>query len=365
MADNRLTIGITQGDTNGIGWEVILKTFADPRMCEVCTPVIYGSERAAEYYRRSISDLDNFQFNICDSATSARRGKVNLVPCGDPDLRVDAGRQTKEAGAAAAEALNIATEDLLDDVIDAVVTAPIDKKVMQSDDFAYTGHTEYFADKLGGEPMMIMCSDRLRVGLATVHLPLSKVAETISKEMIVGRLNQLREALKQDFGVVEPRIAVLSLNPHNGDNGLLGAEEEEIIKPAVLDACEGGVLAFGPFSADGFFASGNYERYDAVLAMYHDQGLAPFKVISPDGVNFTAGLSKVRTSPDHGVGFDISGKDKADPQSMRNAVFTAIDIVAKRRAWAEWSANPLERFERDKGRDVSVKDLKLPEESED
>ena len=365
MSDNRLKIGITQGDINGVGWEVILKTFADSRMCEMCTPVIYGSEKAAEYYRRTLSDAEIPSFNVCQSAADARRGRLNLVPCGDQDLRVETGRRSETAGKAAVAALERAAAELIDGELDAVVTAPIEKSSVQSDGFKYNGHTEYFADKLGGEPLMMMCSDRLKVGLVTVHQPVAEISRSITTEKIVARLVQMRETLKSDFGVVEPRIAVLGLNPHCGDNGLLGGEEAEIIKPAVERAYADGVLAFGPFAADGFFASGAYSRYDAVLAMYHDQGLAPFKVISPDGVNFTAGLSHVRTSPDHGVGFDIAGTGKADPASMRNAIFAAIDIVRRRHAWEAWNANPLPRFERDKGRDVSIKDLKLPEPAED
>ena len=365
MSDNKLKIGITQGDTNGIGWEVILKTFADSRMGDVCIPVIYGTDKAAEYYKRTLADTEIPAFNICHSADEARRGKLNLITCGDPDLKVETGRRTDAAGKAAADALLKAVDDLAQGRIDALVTAPIEKSTIQRDAFRFTGHTEFLADKLGGEPLMLMCSDRLRVGLVTVHLPLSEVAQNISEEIIVTRLQQLRTTLKSDFAIVEPRIAVLALNPHNGDSGLLGNEEKEIVKPAIDRACTEGVLAFGPFAADGFFASEAYTRYDAVLAMYHDQGLAPFKVISPDGVNFTAGLSHVRTSPDHGVGFDIAGKGKADPASMRNAVYAAVDIVKRRRAWQELTANPLPRFERDKGRDVSVKDLKLPEPTED
>ncbi len=357
MSETRLKIGITQGDTNGIGWEVILKTFADQRMTELCTPVIYGSEKAAEFYRGTIEELENIQFNICTSVGEAKRGRVNLVACGDDDLHIEPGKLSSEAGKAAVDALLKATEDLRNGEIDAMVTAPFDKESVQSETFHYTGHTEFLAAALGGEPLMIMCSDMLRVGLVTIHVPVSEVSAEISQEKIVSRLVQLHDSLIQDFGIVRPRIAVLALNPHAGDGGLLGHEEQQTIKPAIVEAYEKGILAFGPFAADGFFANGAYMKYDAVLAMYHDQGLAPFKTISPDGVNFTASLSEVRTSPDHGVAFDIAGQDKADPQSMRNAVYAAIDIVTKRRAWEEWTADPLQRFERDKGRDVNVKDL--------
>ena len=362
MSEYKLKIGITQGDTNGIGWEVILKTFTDSRMVELCTPIIYGSDAAANFYSKSIADFEAIQFHFCESAEDAKRGRVNLVRCGGRDLAIEPGKATAEAGKAAVSALKAAVADLKRGKLDAVVTAPINKESVQSDEWHYTGHTEFFAKEFEGEPMMIMCSDRLRVGLVTIHIPVSEVSANITKEKIVADLATLRQTLKEDFGVVEPRIAVLALNPHAGDGGLLGQEEQEIIKPAIVEAFEGGTLAFGPFPADGLFANGGYAKYDAVLAMYHDQGLTPFKTISPDGVNFTAALPIVRTSPDHGVAYDIAGRDKADAQSMRNAIYEAIDIVERRRAWQEWSANPLQHFEREKGRDVSVKDLPQTEE---
>ena len=254
--------------------------------------------------------------------------------------------------------LRAAVEDLKAGHIDAVVTAPFDKETVQSDDFRHTGHTEFFGEAFGGEPMMIMCSDVLRVGLVTKHIPVSEIARSISREKIVRDLETLRRSLIEDFGIVEPRIAVMALNPHAGDGGLLGREEEETIRPAIVEAFNKGILAFGPFAADGLFAGGGYARYDGILAMYHDQGLAPFKSLSPDGVNFTAGLTAVRTSPDHGTAFDIAGQDRADAQSMRNAIYTAIDVVQRRRAWAEWTRNPLPRAEREKSsRDVSLKEL--------
>ena len=297
MSDNRLKIGITQGDTNGIGWEVILKTLADSRIAELCTPVVYGSPAAAGYYRRCIADLEEIAFNTVSSARDARRGRVNLIACGPQELRIVPGEPSPEAGRAAVEALQAAVRDLKEGTLDALVTGPIDKETAQADDFRYTGHTEYLAAELEGSPMMLMCSDRLRVGLVTTHLPLAEVSAAISRAKITEALDRLARSLVADFGVVKPRIAVLALNPHAGDGGLLGREEEETIRPAVNDAYAAGVLAFGPFAADGFFASGNYAHYDAVLAMYHDQGLAPFKTLTPDGVNYTAGLCEVRTSP--------------------------------------------------------------------
>ena len=364
MPENKFKIGITQGDTNSIGWEVILKALADPRMTELFTPVVYGSPKAAAYYRNTVAEIEAFSFNPVASAAEARRGKANLVTCGET-ADIAPGKPTPEAGRAAVEALCAAMRDLKAGHLDALVTAPFDKETVQADDFRYTGHTEYLAAELEGEAMMILCSDVLRVGLVTKHIPVSEIARNITKERIVRDLDTLRRALIEDFGIVEPRIAVMALNPHAGDGGLLGREEQEIIRPAIVEAFSKGVLAFGPFAADGLFAGGGYAKYDGILAMYHDQGLAPFKSLSPDGVNFTAGLSAVRTSPDHGTAFDIAGKDKADPQSMRNAIYAAIDIAEHRRAWAEWTRNPLQRAERDRGgRDVSVKDLPQTEKED-
>ena len=364
MPEHKLRIGITQGDTNGIGWEIILKALADPRMTELFTPVVYGSPKAAAYYRNTVAEIEAFSFNPVASAAEARRGKANLVACGET-ADIAPGKPTPEAGRAAVEALCAAMRDLKAGHLDALVTAPFDKETVQADDFRYTGHTEYLAAELEGEAMMILCSDVLRVGLVTKHIPVSEIARNITKERIVRDLDTLRRALIEDFGIVEPRIAVMALNPHAGDGGLLGREEQEIIRPAIVEAFSKGVLAFGPFAADGLFAGGGYAKYDGILAMYHDQGLAPFKSLSPDGVNFTAGLSAVRTSPDHGTAFDIAGKDKADPQSMRNAIYAAIDIAEHRRAWAEWTRNPLQRAERDRGgRDVSVRDLPQTEKDD-
>ena len=358
MPENKFKIGITQGDTNGIGWEIILKALADPRMTELFTPVVYGSPKAAAYYRNTVAEIEAFSFNPVASAAEARRGKANLVACGET-ADIAPGKPTPEAGRAAVEALCAAMRDLKAGHLDALVTAPFDKETVQADDFRYT------AAELEGEAMMILCSDVLRVGLVTKHIPVSEIARNITKERIVRDLGTLRRALIEDFGIVEPRIAVMALNPHAGDGGLLGREEQEIIRPAIVEAFSKGVLAFGPFAADGLFAGGGYAKYDGILAMYHDQGLAPFKSLSPDGVNFTAGLSAVRTSPDHGTAFDIAGKDKADPQSMRNAIYAAIDIAEHRRAWAEWTRNPLQRAERDRGgRDVSVKDLPQTEKED-
>ena len=272
MSQTTYRIGITQGDPNGIGWEVILKALSDARMTELCTPVVYGSPAAAEYYRQTIAELEPIAFHTVVSAHEARAGKVNLVACGQTG-RIEPGQATAEAGRAAVEALQAAMHDLKEGRLDALVTAPIDKETVQSDAFRFTGHTEWLGAELGGEPMMILASDRLRVGLVTKHIPVSEIARSITREKIVADLHALRRTLREDFGVVEPRIAVLALNPHAGDGGLLGHEEEEVIRPAIVEAYRAGVLAFGPFAADGLFAGGGYAKYDGILAMYHDHGL--------------------------------------------------------------------------------------------
>lgn len=354
---NKLKIGITQGDTNGIGWELILKVLADGRITELMTPVIYGTSSAAAFYQKRLKDVEPVRLNTVSSAKAAAAGKANIVECGPSDLSITPGKPSKLGGEAAAAALRAAIEDLKRGDIDALVTAPIDKEMIQSEEFNFTGHTEFLAQELDGTPLMIMTSELMRVGLATIHIPVSEVAQHLSQALIVERIEQINASMRQDFGVVRPKIAVLALNPHAGDGGLLGTQEQEIIKPAIVEAYEAGILAFGPFAADGFFASGQFKNYDAILAMYHDQGLAPFKTLTPDGVNFTASLAKVRTSPDHGVAYDIAGEGKADEQSMRNAIYEALDIVRRRREWSEWNKNPLEHFEREKGRDISIKDL--------
>ncbi len=361
MGDNKMIrVGITQGDINGIGPEVIIKALADSRMCELFVPVIYGSSKVFAYYKRSLADGETFSFQIVDDARDARPRRINLVDT-EGDVRIEAGTSTAEGGAEAVKALRMAADDLAEGIIDVVVTAPINKENVQAAGFGFTGHTEFFADRFGGEPLMVMCSNLMKVGLVTIHVPVSAVSGMITKERVEERIGQLRRMLKEDFAVVEPRIAVLGLNPHAGDGGVIGVEDTEIIKPAIQDASDGGTLAFGPFAADGFFASGNYRKYDAVLAMYHDQGLAPFKTLCPAGVNFTASLPVVRTSPDHGVAYDIAGKGVADCSSMREAIYLAIDVYRNRQCFAEITANPLRRYERERGADVSVKDLKLPE----
>ena len=367
MSENKiLKVGITQGDFNGIGPEVIIKTLADSRMAELMTPVIYGSSKVFSFYRKGIEEAEAFSFQVINSAREARGKRINLIETVRGDVKVEPGESTKESGEGAVAALKMAVEDLKKGDIDVLVTAPINKENVKAAGFAHTGHTEYLAAEFGGEPVMVMCSDLMKVGLVTIHMPVSEVSASITKEQVKRKLEQLKDMLVSDFRVIEPKIAVLSLNPHAGDGGLLGTQEQEIIKPAIEEAWKEGVLSFGPFAADGFFAAANFRKYDAVLAMYHDQGLTPFKALTPYGVNFTACLPVVRTSPDHGVAYDIAGQDKADPDSMREAIYLAMDVFRNREWYGGISADPLPHYERDRGADGYVRDLKLPEtESED
>lgn len=350
----KIKVGITQGDTNGIGWEVILKSLADPRMAEMITPVVYGSRGAAEFYKKLSEETAQIQFHTVQSAKQAGHKGISLVNTDTDKETVEPGIPTPASGAAAVKALRLAVADLKEGVVDVLVTAPISKENSQGAGFGFTGHTEFLAAEFSGEPTMMMCSEAMRVAFVTAHMALADVPGAISKQKIVEKLRRLRKTLIADFGVVEPRIAVLSLNPHAGEGGMLGTDEQEVIKPAIAEAYGENILSFGPFAADGLFLSGEYLKYDALLAMYHDQGLAPFKALSPDGVNFTAGLDIVRTSPDHGTAFDIAGKDAADPSSMRNAIYMAVDIFRNRRAYAEMTLDPLKHYEREKGADITL-----------
>lgn len=335
---DKLKIGITQGDTNGIGYEVILKMLEDPRIADLCTIIVYGSAKAAAFYRKAM-ELPPVQFQRIDTADDARDGAYNIINVVGEDLKIEPGVPSEAAGKAALAALDSAVADLRAGTIDALVTAPIDKHSIQSAEFHFPGHTEYLeasltddaTDDADSKALMMLCADGLRVALATTHLPLRDVPGALTKELIVDRITRLDRSLRRDFGIERPRIAVLSLNPHAGEKGLLGSEEQETIAPAIEEAYASRILAFGPYAADGFFGSGAYTRFDGILAMYHDQGLAPFKTIAMDaGVNFTAGLPFVRTSPDHGTGYDIAAQGKANPESMRSALYAAIDICRNR-----------------------------------
>lgn len=340
-----LRVGITHGDTNGVGYEIILKAFAEQTMFEVCTPVVFGSAKIGSYHRKALGI--ETQFHFINSAKDAVDGRLNLVNCFDNDVNVEFGRTSQEAGRAAYWALEAATEALKNGEIDVLVTAPICKNAIQSPDFNFAGHTEYLANRIGkgNEPLMVLANDVMRVALVTTHLPISEVAAAITKENVAKKIRQLNKSLQHDFLISAPRIAVLGLNPHNGDDGVMGHEEKEAIAPAVQEAVEQGIQCFGPYPADGFFGAGMFSHFDAVLAMYHDQGLAPFKALSMDnGVNITAGLPYVRTSPDHGTAFDIAGCNKASEASFRQAIYTAIDIHRNRKADDEARKNPLPKL---------------------
>ncbi len=343
--DERLRVGITQGDVNGIGYETILKTFDDPMMYEFCIPVLYGSPKIAAYHRNALG-LQT-QFNPVASGRNAEPNRLNIVDCNPAEVHIEFGTATEEGGKAAFQALERAVQEYRDGLIDVIVTAPINKNSIHSDAFHFPGHTEYLEDRLGqgNKALMILMNSSMRVALATVHDPISEVAGKLSVQLIKDRLTVLHKTLKQDFCIEKPRIAVLGLNPHAGDGGLLGKEEEEIIKPAIEEVVQEKIQAFGPFPADGFFGSGDYRKFDAILAMYHDQGLIPLKALDMDGgVNFTAGLPVVRTSPDHGTAYDIAGRGLANEDSMRQAIFSAIDIERNRRNERKIHANPLKKL---------------------
>lgn len=367
MQEEKLKIGISQGDVNGIGYEIILKTFSDPRMLELCTPIIYGSAKIAAYYRKALN-FENFNLNIINNPAEAHPKRVNIINCNDDSVRVEIGKSTEMAGMAAFEALQAATADAINNKIDALVTAPINKHNIQSDNFHFPGHTEYLESQFkDAGSLMIMISPLMKIGVLVGHVPVKDIATKIKKENIIRKIKALEQSLKQDFTIRKPRIAVFGLNPHAGDNGLLGDEEIREITPAIESCRNEGILAFGPFPADGFFGSDNLQKYDGILAMYHDQGLAPFKALSfENGVNFTAGLPIVRTSPGHGTAYEISGQGIASPDSLRAAVYLAIDVCNNRKMHQEINANPLQSF-KDKTnsyqKDEYVEKLILPNRS--
>ena len=355
MEDKMIRVAITHGDTNGIGYEVILKTFATPTILELCTPIVYGSPKLVAYHRKALN-LET-SFNIIERAEDACDGKLNILACFDDEVKVELGQPSEEAGKAALMALDRAMTDYRSGLYDVLVTAPINKATIQGEGFHFPGHTEYIETCVGegNKALMILMNEDLRVALVTTHLPIRNVAEAITQEAIVEKASIFNLSLKRDFRISSPRIAVLSLNPHAGDNGLLGNEEKDIIIPAIEELEKKGIQAFGPFPADGFFGTAAYSHFDGVLAMYHDQGLAPFKTIALDnGVNFTAGLPIVRTSPDHGTAYDIAGQGKADENSFRQAIYTAIDVFRNRQFYDEPMQNPLPKLYHEK-RDDSEK----------
>ena len=364
--ERKIRIGITQGDTNGVGYEVITKCFTSNDILELCTPIIYGSSKIMNYHRKALG-IQTTQLNITRNAGFVKESQLNLVEVINEEVKIELGQPGKQAGNAAFIALEAAVSDLKKGVIDVLVTAPINKNNIQSEEFSFPGHTEYLETSLGdgAKALMILCNDKLRVALVTTHIPLAKVAQSINKEDIVEKLRIFNESLQRDFNIQKPRIAVLGLNPHCGDNGVIGAEEKEIIEPAIQEANDNQILCFGPYPADGFFGANQYLRFDGVLAMYHDQGLAPFKTVAMnDGVNVTAGLPYVRTSPDHGTGYDIAGQGIASELSMRHAIYTAIDIYRNRKNYDEMYQNPLKKLYFDKGKDNVVLDLTKIEDEE-
>ena len=345
MGNKKIRIAITHGDTNGIGYEVIFKTFSEPAMLELCTPVIYGSPKVAAYHRNALG-MDA-SFTIMSRAEDAADDRINLLTVFDEEIKVELGHPSKDAGTAALKALECAVRDYKAGLFDVLVTAPINKNNIQGEGFNFCGHTEYIEERAGegSKSLMILFENSLRVALLTTHLPVKDIAAAVTKERIKEKATIFFNSLKRDFRVANPRIAVLGLNPHAGDDGLLGTEEKDIIAPAIEELSAEGVNVFGPYPADGFFGNGSYRAFDGILAMYHDQGLAPFKALSAGcSVNYTAGLPVVRTSPGHGTAYDIAGKGVADASSFRNAIYAAIDIFRNRNGYDEPLQNPLKKL---------------------
>lgn len=331
----KIILGITQGDPNGIGYEVIIKALSDARILDLCVPIIYGSSRTFGFYKKQTPNTDNINTNIINTAKDYHPKRVNIINCVPDNMKIEPGQPTADAAQSSIVALKACVADLKEGLIDAIITAPFNKKAVSDSSFGFPGHTEYLINEFGlSDGLMFLCSEQMKVGVVTNHLPLSKVTEALSIERILGKIRLMNESLRRDFNIVRPKIAVLGLNPHSGDGGLLGEEEIKVINPAILQAQEEDILAFGPFSPDGFFGNNRQNDFDAVLAMYHDQGLIPFKALSFDcGVNFTAGLPVVRTSPDHGTAYELAGKNEANAMPMLSSIYAAIDIVRNRRLY--------------------------------
>jgi len=365
---NKIRVGITHGDLNGIGYEVIIKALRDSRMLDHVIPIIYGSSKVASYHRKTLGVAD-FSFNLIKSAGLANQKRANIINITNEEVKIELGKSSQMAGKLAFLALEQAMKDLKSNNLDAIVTAPINKENIQSESFAFPGHTEYFARQFDvDDQIMLMVCDKFRIGAITGHIPIKDVPTTLTIDLILKKLNTTNKSLKCDFAITKPKIALLGLNPHAGDGGLLGNEEQEIIIPAIEAAREQDILAYGPYSADGFFATNQFRKFDAILAMYHDQGLIPFKTISFEkGVNFTAGLPVIRTSPSHGTAYDIAGKNLASPDSFRQAMFLASEIFNNRTMYFELTNNPLQNYLKEidnnhKGRISS--DAVLPGEKE-
>jgi 4-phospho-D-threonate 3-dehydrogenase / 4-phospho-D-erythronate 3-dehydrogenase len=337
---DKIIVGISIGDLNGIGIEVILKTFDDKRMLEFCTPIIFGATKVISYHKKALEN--EIQVHGITDVNQANPTKINVLNIWKEEVEIELGKPTKISGEYALKSLESAVNHLKENKIDVLITAPINKENIQSDDFHFPGHTEFLEEKLDGKSLMILMTDALRIGLITGHIPISKVAETITPELITSKVETMYASLIQDFGISKPKIAVLALNPHCGDKGVIGKEDDEIIRPTIAAIQGTGKLVFGPYAADGFFGNETYKQFDGVLAAYHDQGLAPFKALSfGKGVNFTAGLSHIRTSPDHGTGYDIAGKNQAKSSSFEEALFTAIQLFRNREEYKELTKNQL------------------------
>lgn len=349
---DKIKVGISIGDVNGIGLELIIKSLANNRVLEYCIPIVYGHTKVASFHRKTLG-IQGFTFQVINQASQAQDKLPNMINCWDEDVKIDLGVANETGGKYALKSLERAVDDLLAGQIDALITAPISKHTIQSDAFQFVGHTEYLQARTNAsDSLMFLLAEDIRVGVVTGHIPVRDIAKKITKEQILSKLSLMNTSLKTDFWVQKPKIAVLGLNPHAGDDGLIGDEEQKIIIPALAEANNNGILAFGPYSADGFFANHSYQKFDAVLAMYHDQGLIPFKQIAfHQGVNFTAGLPIVRTSPDHGTGFDIAGKNQASESSFLEALFMAINIVKHRMENEILTSNPLKMSKLSKDRD--------------
>ncbi len=342
---NKPRIGISIGDINGIGPEVIIKSLSNELLLHECTPIIYGSSKVIGYHKNIVKN-PGFSFTNISRADKAISNKVNLINCWQDSVIINLGEATEVSGQCAYIALDRATEDLKKGFLDALVTAPINKHAMKLADFPYLGHTEYIAEKAGqkNEEMMMMINEEMKIALVSTHVPMNTILDFISKDRIYQCIRSLNECLRMDFAKEKPTIAILGLNPHAGDNGEIGTEEEQIIRPAIIELKKKGVLVSGPYSADGFFGNASYRKFDAVLAMYHDQGLIPFKALSfGSGVNYTAGLKLIRTSPDHGTAYDIAGQNIADPSSMRQAIYTAIDVYKSREDFRDMHKDKIEK----------------------
>ena len=347
MAIDKPILGITQGDINGVGLEVIIKTFLDGRMTELCTPIIFGSVKTASHHRKAL-EIQDFSFNQIKEVASANPKRANIINCYEEEINIELGKETKEGGKYALLSLQAACKAMKEGSLDALVTAPINKHNIQSENFSFAGHTGYLDQQFApGQSLMLMVANKLKVAVVTGHIPVEQIKSTLNSELIAKKIEILHQSLLQDFGIRMPKIAVLGLNPHAGDQGTIGNEESEMIIPAINKVKEKNILAYGPYPADGFFGSGNYEKFDAVLAMYHDQGLVPFKSLTfSEGVNFTAGLPIIRTSPDHGTGYGIAGQNKASESSFREAIYLACDIFRKRQAYQALKSNALKPTEK-------------------